>query len=115
MGSFDSYWRTIIVLRMFTGAMVTTFSINSFLLKGISCFFRSSEWKLYVKIWACLSPSFSLIGSLIQFLWSCFLDSLFNVVALASSTGLGMFGLTGLEISFCGAQQVNCTFILDDG
>jgi|TARA_B100001094_G_scaffold331433_1_gene399707 trk system potassium uptake protein TrkH len=93
IGAFDSYIvELIIIFGMFLSGM--NFNLQYKFWKGRAdyrVFGRSSEWKLYVKITVLFVAAVVILNSVVDSvsLGTAFRDSLFNVVALVTSTGFG--------------------------
>ena len=121
IGSFDSYLvELIIILGMFTGAMNYTLQYKFLKSKGnFRVFTRSSEWKLYVKITLLFISVVFLLNWLVDAvpIGLAFRDSLFNVVALASSTGFGNIrpGGIGDFVLWGAASQLLLLFLMTVG
>jgi len=121
IGSFDSYLvELIIVLGMFTGAMNYNLQYKFLSSKGnFRVFLESSEWKLYVKITGLFIAVVFLLNWLIDSVsvGLAFRDSLFNVVALASSTGFGNVRPDGIGnfVLWGAASQLLLLFLMTVG
>ena len=121
IGYFDSFLvELVIVAGMFLCAM--NFNLQYKFLtgkRGTKTFSKSSEWKLYVKITFAVVLCVFLINWLVDSISAgvAFRDSLFNVVALASSTGFGNVRPDGIGdfVLWGTATQILLLFLMTVG
>ena len=121
IGYFDSFLvELVIIAGMFLCAM--NFNLQYKFLtgkRGTKTFSKSSEWKLYVKITGFVVLCVFLLNWLIDSIsvGVAFRDSLFNVVALASSTGFGNVrpGGIGDFVLWGTATQILLLFLMTVG